>query len=80
MSSRLTSQVWQWIKHGATLQPGNAKLTTERFQSVLQEELAGLRREVGSPHDSAFNNMPCTHTCSNDPFSQSLWQGSLCFC
>jgi len=73
----LTSQVWQWIRHGATLQPGNTKLTTERFQSVLQEELAGLRREVGSRHNSVFNNVSCTQTCGNDPSSRSLWQGSL---
>jgi malate synthase len=42
------TQVWQWIKHGATLAPGNEKLTAERFNAVLQEELAGLRRQLGA--------------------------------
>jgi malate synthase len=40
-------QVWQWIRHGATLQPGDQKLTADRFRSVMDEELAGLRKEVG---------------------------------
>lgn len=40
-------QVWQWIRHGATLQPGEQKLTADRFRSVMNEELAALRKEVG---------------------------------
>ena len=39
-------QVWQWIKHGATLQPGNKPLTKEGFEAALKEELAALRKQV----------------------------------
>ncbi|MFO0761868.1 MAG: malate synthase A [Byssovorax sp.] len=41
------SQVWQWIRHKATLD-GNAPLTIERFQKVLDEELAALRETLGA--------------------------------
>jgi malate synthase len=40
------TQVWQWIHHGATLDDGRP-LTVERFNRVLDEEMAGLCREVG---------------------------------
>ena len=43
----LPVQVWQWIRHGATLQPGDQQLTADRFRSVMDEELADLRKEVG---------------------------------
>jgi len=42
------TQVWQWIKHGATLQPGNQKLTANRFRTIMDEELASLRKELGA--------------------------------
>jgi len=38
--------VWQWIKHGATLQPGNKPLTEEGFEAALKDELAALREQV----------------------------------
>jgi malate synthase len=44
------AQVWQWIQHGATLQPGDQKLTAERFRRVMDEELATLQRQVGCPY------------------------------
>ena len=39
-------QVWQWIKHGATLQPSGVPLTREGFEAALREELAALRKQV----------------------------------
>ncbi len=38
--------MWQWIKHGATLQPGNKPLTKEGFEAALKDELAALRKEA----------------------------------
>ena len=38
--------MWQWIKHGATLQPGNKPLTKEGFEAALKDELAALRKQV----------------------------------
>ena len=39
-------QVWQWITHGATLQPGNKPLTKEGFEVALKDELAALRKQA----------------------------------
>jgi malate synthase len=40
------SQVWQWLRHGATLDDG-APLTPERFHRVLDEEIEGIRAGLG---------------------------------
>jgi malate synthase len=40
------TQVWQWLRHGATLD-GGQPLTTERFREIVNEELATLRRALG---------------------------------
>jgi malate synthase len=40
------TQVWQWIRHRATLDDGHA-LDAERFHRVLAEEMARVRHEVG---------------------------------
>jgi malate synthase len=39
-------QVWQWIRHGATLDDGQP-LTVERFRSVLGQELHRLAHALG---------------------------------
>ena len=39
-------QVWQWITHGATLQPGNKPLTKDGFEAALKDELAALRKQA----------------------------------
>jgi malate synthase len=41
------AQVWQWIRHQATLD-GGAALSAERFQRIVGEELDQLRRELGA--------------------------------
>lgn len=42
------TQVWQWIRHGAVLDGGNGQpLTVARFNAVLDEEMAKLRKEKG---------------------------------
>jgi len=41
------TQVWQWIRHGATLTDGR-QVTPELFEAVLAEELAAIERTVGS--------------------------------
>jgi malate synthase len=38
--------VWQWVRHGATLDDGQP-LTTDRVALVIQEELDKLRQQVG---------------------------------
>ena len=40
------TQIWQWIRHGATLEDGR-RVTAERLRSVLAEEMAALRRDLG---------------------------------
>ncbi len=40
------AQVWQWIRHGATLE-GGAKVTRELVAKIVDEELARIRRELG---------------------------------
>jgi malate synthase len=40
------TQVWQWLRHGATLDAGQP-LTTERFREIVNEELAKLRDALG---------------------------------
>ena len=40
------TQVWQWVRHGAGLEDGRP-LTAERFRRILDEELQGLRGELG---------------------------------
>jgi malate synthase A len=42
------AQVWQWIRHGATLEDGRT-VTTELFRRFLEEEMGRVRREVGEP-------------------------------
>jgi len=40
------SQLWQWIRHGATLDDGRT-VTAELVRQVLDEETARIREEVG---------------------------------
>jgi malate synthase len=40
------AQVWQWLRHKAPLE-GLGELSAARFEAVVREELAGLRRELG---------------------------------
>ena len=40
------SQVWQWIKHGATLADGR-KVTKTLFDQFLAEELERIKGEIG---------------------------------
>ena len=40
------AQLWQWIKHEATINDGSP-ITNERFQLWLKEELDGIQSEVG---------------------------------
>ena len=46
------TQVWQWIKHGASLADGRA-ITAELFQQLLTEELAKITQEIG---EDRYNN------------------------
>lgn len=41
------TQLWQWVHHGATLADGRT-VTPELFETLLDEELAGLRESLGS--------------------------------
>ena len=41
------AQLWQWIKHGATIDDG-IQITNELFQLWLKEELDGIQSEVGN--------------------------------
>ncbi len=40
------TQVWQWIRHGASLDDGR-KVTLDLFRRVLEEEMERIRDEVG---------------------------------
>jgi malate synthase len=40
------TQVWQWVRHGAQLADGRV-VSGEWFRTVLAEEVAGLRAELG---------------------------------
>jgi len=46
------AQVWQWIRHGARSSDGQA-ITAARFTATLDEELAGIAREVGEARFAA---------------------------
>lgn len=39
-------QVWQWLRHGVTLDDGQV-LTVDRFGRVLEEEMTQLRTRLG---------------------------------
>ncbi|MGI8967032.1 MAG: malate synthase, partial [Limisphaerales bacterium] len=41
------SQVWQWLKYGATLSDGR-KITTQLYDEILPQELARIEKEIGS--------------------------------
>jgi malate synthase len=41
------SQLWQWIRHDATLDDGRP-VTAELYRTLRDEELSALRREVGA--------------------------------
>ncbi|GMV38879.1 MAG: malate synthase [Myxococcales bacterium] len=45
------AQIWQWVRHGATLE-GGARVTPELLARVIPEELARIRAERG---DAAFD-------------------------
>jgi malate synthase len=40
------AQVWQWLHHGVKLSDGRP-VTRAWFSQVLEEEMQGIRREVG---------------------------------
>jgi malate synthase len=40
------AQLWQWIRHGATLDDGRT-VTRELVAGLLDEEMARIREEVG---------------------------------
>jgi malate synthase len=40
------SQVWQWIRHGASLDDGRV-IDRDLFQAVLEEEMTGIKTELG---------------------------------
>ena len=44
------SQIWQWIRHGASLDDGR-RVTVELYRAVRDDEVARLRDEVGSGWD-----------------------------
>ena len=46
------AQVWQWLRHNATLADGRP-LTLELFGQLLQEEMDAIRGEVGDERFSA---------------------------
>jgi malate synthase len=44
------TQVWQWLRHRAVLEDGQA-LTAERFRLILDEELGKLETALGPRYD-----------------------------
>ncbi len=42
------SQLWQWIRHGATTETG-ARVTLDRVRGIIREELARLEGQVAGP-------------------------------
>ncbi|MCG3173169.1 MAG: Malate synthase A [Myxococcota bacterium] len=40
------TQVWQWVRHMAVLDDGQA-ITRERFQTIMREEMERVRKEIG---------------------------------
>ncbi|ACY98809.1 MULTISPECIES: malate synthase A [Thermomonospora] len=49
------SQVWQWINNGVTLKEGQ-KVTKELVEKIMDEELAGIRAELGQAYDEPRYN------------------------
>ena len=41
------SQIWQWLRFGATLEDGR-QVTTALFAALLEDEMAGLREALGA--------------------------------
>jgi malate synthase len=46
------SQLWQWLRHGATLDDGR-RVTAELYDRLLQEELGEIRAEYGEARYTA---------------------------
>lgn len=41
------TQIWQWIKHSRDVLEDDLKVTTERFRTVMAEELKKIRADLG---------------------------------
>jgi malate synthase len=41
------TQIWQWVKHGATLEDGR-KVTRELVEATLDDEMKNIEKEVGA--------------------------------
>ena len=48
------SQVWQWLRYGATLDDGR-KVTPELYDAILPTELARIEREIGTARYTGGN-------------------------
>jgi malate synthase len=48
------AQIWQWLKHNATLADGR-KIATQLYDELLPQELNRIEKEVGSARFSAGN-------------------------
>jgi malate synthase len=42
------SQLWQWIRHGATTETGT-RVTLDRVRTIIREELARLEGQLAGP-------------------------------
>jgi malate synthase len=48
------AQIWQWLKHNATLVDGR-KITTQLYDELLPQEMARIEKEVGSARFNSGN-------------------------
>src|SRR6202035_279205 len=47
------AQVWQWIRHPRGMLDDGRKVTKDLFRSVLDEELAKIKTQIGEKHFAA---------------------------
>ncbi len=48
------AQIWQWLKHNATLADGR-KITTQLYDELLPQEMARIEKEVGAARFTSGN-------------------------
>ena len=65
------SQIWQWLKHGATLTDGR-KITPHLYDELLPQELARIEKEVGRARFAVGHFAPATKLFSEMSRSASF--------
>lgn len=73
------SQLWQWVRHGARVQPSGRPVDAAWVRQLLDEEAAALERQAGASRDKKFEEAKAllAGTTGGGPYSDFLT--TLCY-